>query len=181
MWVRRALVVAALVAAGCGGSGGSAGDDDPSSAASSSSTGTTVDDAEGLGAVEEVLPSLLVTAGDLGLTDVGFTPGDETCGPSVATVGARLTSASASVTEALHAYRSVDDAADGYEACAPDGGSDVAERVGAEEARRDGDVVVARVADVVMVVEVTGADLLDVAAVGAGKITGYLETPPASG
>lgn len=189
-----ALVAAAVLLGACGDDGGGGNDeagggDRGDGAAEQTAAEDRALLEEGLGAVEELLPSLLIAAGELGddsFAEAGWTPGEaDECGDPVAVAGTRIASATLGmeVEEVLAVHADPDAAAAALAACHPEG-EDVTDRVGGDEARQSGDSFAVRVADVVVTVAIGGdgdpndpsrPNPLDVAAYAAGKVAGYLE------
>jgi hypothetical protein len=165
-----------------------------SAASTSTSAGATTDTSvpagEGIAPVEQVLPSLVVHAGELaegGFVDAGYVPDGNACGSPAASAGSRLESASlgTTVVEELHVYAGVEEAAEAFSSCVPEGAADVTAEVGGDDARQSGATFYARVADAVLTVTVTGDGgeggagpapaPVEIAAFAVGKVSGYLE------
>jgi hypothetical protein len=199
------LAVLAVLGVGCGG------DDDASTPPTSAPITTTTAavsstfepglDEEGIAALEELLPDLLVSESELGdasYVDVGYSPGagPGPCGldvdasiPPSALAGTNLASEplASSVQEEIRVYGSADESRMAFRSmvdassCVP--ARDVRTETGADEATafpwEGGTVIVARVADTVLTFAVSGQalDHLEVAAFGVGRVLAALEAP----
>lgn len=179
----------------------STGPTESTTSPTAAATTTTLDD-EGLGDVEAVLQDLLLTPvgiGDASFADVGYAPGVELPCGAVATDGDALAGTTLrsddlglTVTEELRAYADPELASLALQAvasaltCSP-GAADATERMGAPALHvplsdRPGGVVVAQVADVLVVVIVDGPshDQLtpeNIAATAVGSVLAYVEAP----